>query len=313
MREIDEEIEVERDGTGPAQRQANPSTAAFVAHRNLLFTVAYEMLGSAADAEDVVQETWLRWMNVPIETVQNVRAYLVRITTHQALNRLRTLSRRKESYMGPWLPEPLLTSPDVAEQVELVDNLSTAMLLLLETLTPMERAVFVLRDVFAFGYDEIADAVGKSTDAVRQIARRARTHVAARRPRRVASSAEVQAALRLFRTATQTGELQDLIGMLAPDVEIVTDGGGIRTALVRTVSGVEKVAGLFRVAMNKVGGAMSFEEVHVNGSPALLLRLSGELHGVLTVRVEDGLVKSIYLVVNPEKLTYAARETALQP
>ena len=164
-------------------RGADPATEAFLAHRNLLFTVAYEMLGSAADAEDVLQETWLRWTGVDLGTVRDQRAYLVRITTRQALSRLRALSRRKESYVGPWLPEPLLTAPDVAEDVELANSVSMAMLLVLETLAPTERAVFVLREVFDLAYDEIAEGVGKSPAAVRQIAHRARAHVAARRPR----------------------------------------------------------------------------------------------------------------------------------
>ena len=159
-------------------------TEAFTAHRNLLFTVAYEMLGSAADAEDVLQETWLRWVGVDLATVRDQRAYLVRITTREALTRLRTLRRRRESYLGPWLPEPLLTAPDVADDVEFADSVSMAMLLVLETLTPTERAVFVLREVFDLAYDEIAQAVDKSPAAVRQIAHRARSHVTARRPAR---------------------------------------------------------------------------------------------------------------------------------
>src|SRR5690606_13380446 len=157
------------------------ATETFLAHRDLLFTVAYEILGSAADAEDVLQETWLRWVGVDLDTLRHPRAYLVRVTTRQALLRLRTVRRRRESYVGPWLPEPLLTTPDVADDVELADSVSTAMLLVLETLTPTERAVFVLREVFDVGYAEIAEAVGKSPDAVRQIAHRARAHVAARR------------------------------------------------------------------------------------------------------------------------------------
>src|ERR1700733_12098157 len=176
-----------RDADGSLGR-TDPATAAFVAHRNLLFTVAYEMLGSAADAEDVLQETWLRWAGVDLGAVRDQRAYLVRITTRQALSRLRTLRRRKESYVGPWLPEPLLTAPGVAEDVELADSVSMAMLLVLETLAPTERAVFVLREVFGLEYDEIAEAVDKSPAAVRQIAHRARTHVAARRPRGVVSA-----------------------------------------------------------------------------------------------------------------------------
>src|SRR6187399_2599067 len=149
----------------------------FVVHRNLLFTVAYEMLGSAADAEDVVQETWLRWAAVDQAVVQDPRAYLVRSVTRQSLNRLRTLSRQREEYVGEWLPEPLLTSPDVAEDFELAESVSIAMLTVLETLAPTERAVFVLHEVFDTPYGEIAEVVGKSAAAVRQIGHRAREHV----------------------------------------------------------------------------------------------------------------------------------------
>ena len=155
----------------------------FVAHRGLLFTVAYEMLGSATDAEDVLQEAWLRWADVDRSQVSDPRAYLIRVVTRQALNQIRTLSRRREDYVGQWLPEPLLTSPDVADDVELAESVSIAMLTVLETLGPTERAVFVLHEVFEMPYGEIADAIGKSEAAVRQIAWRAREHVAARRPR----------------------------------------------------------------------------------------------------------------------------------
>ena len=183
----------------------DPATEAFVAHRNLLFTVAYEMLGSAADAEDILQETWLRWAGVDLGAVRDQRAYLVQITTRQALARLRTLGRRREYYVGPWLPEPLLTAPDVAEDIELADSVSIAMLLVLETLTPTERAVFVLRKVFEFEYGEIAEAVGKSPAAVRQIAHRARAHVTARRPHETVSPAEARDALYAFQRAVETG------------------------------------------------------------------------------------------------------------
>src|SRR4051794_7024310 len=179
----------------------DPATAAFLAHRNLLFTVAYELLGSAADAEDVLQETWLRWVGVDLDAVRDRRAYLVRITTRKALDRLRTLGRRKESYVGSWLPEPLLTTPDVAEDVELADSVSMAMLLVLETLAPVERAVFLLREVFELPYDEIAQAVDKSPGAVRQLVHRARAHVAGRRPRRAVPAAENRDAVEAFRRA----------------------------------------------------------------------------------------------------------------
>ncbi|MDW5328314.1 RNA polymerase sigma-70 factor [Plantactinospora sp. KLBMP9567] len=289
----------------------DPATAAFLAHRSLLFTVAYEMLGSAADAEDVLQETWLRWADVDLDTVRDQRAYLVRITTRQALIRLRTLRRRKETYIGPWLPEPLLTAPDVAEDVELADSLSMAMLLVLEALTPTERAVFVLREVFDLGYDEIAEAVDKTSTAIRQIAHRARAHVAARRPRDVVSPAETRAALEAFQRAVETGDLQSLLDVLAPDVVALSDGGGVKQAMPRPIVGADKVVRLFAVGLAMVGTEMSLEPAHVNGYPALIMRLNGEIDGVVAVRVEDSLVTGLYYVRNPEKLSRVERETAV--
>ncbi|MFI0913245.1 MULTISPECIES: RNA polymerase sigma-70 factor [Streptomyces] len=289
----------------------DPATEAFVAHRNLLFTVAYEMLGSAADAEDVLQETWLRWSGVDLGAVRDRRAYLVRITTRQALGRLRALGRRKESYVGTWLPEPLLTTPDVAEDVELADSVSTAMLLVLETLAPTERAVFVLREVFDLGYDEIAEAVGKSPAAVRQIAHRARAHVAARRPRGTVSPAETRDALHAFQRAAETGDIQGLLDILAPDVVLLGDGGGVKQAVLRPIVGADKVGRLLVGGLGKVAAAVSLRPARVNGHPALVLRLDGELDSVLTVRVENGLITGLYAVRNPEKLSHMGRETAL--
>ncbi|WP_049561606.1 RNA polymerase sigma-70 factor [Nonomuraea sp. SBT364] len=287
------------------------ATEVFVAHRNLLFTVAYEMLGSAADAEDVLQETWLRWSGVDLDGVLDHRAYLVKITTRQALMRLRALGRRKESYVGPWLPEPLLTAPDVAEDVELAESVSMAMLLVLETLTPTERAVFVLREVFDLHYDEIADAVGKSSAAVRQIAHRARSHVAARRPRGVTSPAETRGALAAFQRAVETGDLQGLLDILAPDVVALSDGGGVKQAMPRPVEGAARLGRRLVNALTRFGAAMSLEPAQINGGPALLVRLDGELDGVLAVQVEDGLITSLYYVRNPEKLSRVQRETAM--
>ncbi|WP_328992634.1 RNA polymerase sigma-70 factor [Kribbella sp. NBC_01245] len=288
-----------------------PATEAFVAHRNLLFTVAYEMLGSAADAEDVLQETWLKWAGVDLDTVRDQRAYLVRITTRQALNRLRTLGRRKESYVGTWLPEPLLTSPDVADDVELADSISMAMLLVLETLAPTERAVFVLREVFDLGYDEIAEAVEKTPAAVRQIAHRARAHVADRRPRGVVSPAETRGALEAFQRAVDTGDLQSLLDILAPDVVSLSDGGGVKQAVLRPIVGADKVARLLIAGLGKVGARASLEPVQINGCPAMIMRLDGELDGILAVRVAGGLITGLYYVRNPEKLSHVERETAV--
>ncbi|MFJ9847782.1 RNA polymerase sigma-70 factor [Streptomyces sp. NPDC101150] len=295
------------DGGG----STDPATEAFVAHRNLLFTVAYEMLGSAADAEDVLQETWLRWAGVDLDTVRDRRAYLVRITTRQALSRLRTLGRRKESYVGPWLPEPLLTAPDVAEDVELADSVSMAMLLVLETLAPTERAVFVLREVFDVEYDEIAEAVDKSPAAVRQIAHRARAHVAARRPRGAVSPTETRDALDAFQRATETGDLQSLLDILAPDVVFFGDGGGVKQAVLRPVVGADKVGRLLATGLGRIAAMGSLRPAQVNGYPALILRLDGAIDTVLAVRIDDGLITGFYAVRNPEKLSHMQQETAL--
>src|SRR5262252_4788627 len=243
----------DRGGSRSRDGRPDPATEAFLAHRNLLFTVAYEMLGSAADAEDVLQETWLRWAGVDLATVRDQRAYLVRITTRQALSRLRTLGRRKESYVGPWLPEPLLTSPDVAQDIELADSISMAMLLVLETLMPAERAVFGL------AYDEIAEAVGKSPAAVRQVAHRARAHVAARRPRGVVSPAETRDALEAFQQAAETGDLQCLLDILAPDVVFLGDGGGVVQAVRAPVVGANRVARLLTAGLGRIAAAVSVQ------------------------------------------------------
>ena len=286
-------------------------TDPYVEHRNLLFTVAYEMLGSAADAEDVLQETWLRWMKVDLEQVRDQRAYLVRITTRQSLDRLRTLRRRKEAYVGPWLPEPLLTAPDVADDIELADSVSMAMLMIMETLAPTERAVFVLRDVFALEYDEIAEAVDKTPAAVRQIAHRARAHVAERRPRGIASPAETRQALDAFQRAVETGDLQGLLDILAPDVVLLGDGGGLARALPRPILGADKVGRLLEAGMPKID-ATSLRPAQVNGYPALVYRLDGAVDTVLAFRIDDGLITGLYAVRNPEKMSHMEQETALR-
>jgi len=274
----------------------------FAEHRGLLFTVAYEMLGSAADAEDVVQETWLRWAGVDHAEVHDPRAYLVRITTRLALNRLRTLARRRESYVGPWLPEPLLTAPDVADDVALADSVSTAMLLVLETLAPVERAVFVLREVFDLPYDEIAAALDKSTDAVRQTALRARRHVAARRTRQAVERAESMRVIESFLAAASTGELQPLMDVLAPDVVLLSDGGGVVSAARRPVVGRDNVARFLDGIARKGAADAEVDVVWVNGLPAIRAHRDGQVVTVVTLAVEAGLVAGVYVVVNPDKL-----------
>jgi RNA polymerase sigma-70 factor (TIGR02957 family) len=298
----------ERTERPMATARMDAPTEAFVTHRNLLFTLAYEILGSATDAEDVLQETWLLWVGVEHGTVLDRRAYLIRIATRQALKRLRTLDRRKETYVGPWLPEPLLTAPDVAEDVELADSVSMAMLLVLETLTPTERAVFVLREVFDLAYDEIAGAVDKSPAAVRQIAHRARAHVAARRPRGVVSPAEARGVLEAFQRAVETGDLQRLLDILAPDVVLLGDGGGVVQAGLVPLVGADRVAEV----LGRILATATLRPAQVNGHPALVIRIDGEIDTVVAIRIDDGLITGLYAVRNPEKLSRMERETALR-
>jgi RNA polymerase sigma-70 factor (ECF subfamily) len=271
----------------------------FVAHRSLLFTVAYEILGSAADAEDVLQESWLRWAGADRAEVRDARSYLVRTVTRQSLNRLRTLARRREEYVGEWLPEPLLTSPDVAEDVELAESVSMAVLTVLETLGPTERAVFVLREVFDLPYGEIAEAVGRPAATVRQIARRARAHVAARRPRVTVSRSEQRAVVERFLLALRTGRLQELLDVMAPDVVMITDGGGVVAAGLTPFHGAELVAGLLARASEVTS---DFAPVWLNGAPAIRIDLDGEPCAV-SATVADGRITGLHVVRNPHKLT----------
>jgi RNA polymerase sigma-70 factor (ECF subfamily) len=259
----------------------------FVAHRSLLFTVAYEMLGSAADAEDVLQESWLRWAGVDQAQVRDPRAYLIRVVTRQALNRLRTLSRRREDYVGEWLPEPLLTTPDIAEDVELAESVSIAMLTVLETLGPTERAVFVLREVFEMPYGEIGH--------------RAREHVAARRPRMQVSPSEQQAVVERFLLALRTGQLQELLEVMAPDVVLIADGGGVAQAVRAPIHGADRVARLLARAKQVLSTAPT-TTVWLNGAPAGRIEIDGEPTAVSLV-VENGSVTRIYVMRNPRKLT----------
>ncbi len=285
----------------------------FVAHRSLLFTVAYEMLGSAADAEDVVQETWMRWADLGAGAradVRDPRAYLVRIVTRQALNRLRTLARRREEYVGAWLPEPVLTSPDVAEDVELAESVSFAMLTVLETLQPTERAVFVLREVFETPYGEIAETVGKTPAAVRQIAQRAREHVAARRPRVRVSRAEQEAVVARFLAAVRGGDLQGLLDVLAPDVVVVSDGGGVVAAARRPIEGARRVGPVLGSLAGLEGGFEAMP-MWLNGAPAVRFKLGGVLNAVASMVIEDGRITRIYAVVNPQKLARLGEEAPL--
>jgi RNA polymerase sigma-70 factor (TIGR02957 family) len=271
----------------------------FVAHRGLLFTVAYEMLGSATDAEDVVQETWLRWTDVDRAEVRDPRAYLVRIVTRLALNRLRSVSRRREDYVGEWLPEPLLTGPDMADDAVLAENVSIALLTVLETLGPVERVVFVLHEVFETPYDEIAEVVGKTPVAVRQIAHRARGHVSARRPRMQVDRAQQEATLEKFMAAIFSGDVLGLVGMLAPDVVLIADGGGFVRAARKPIVGVERVvAFLARVADVPELVATS---AWFNAMPGARFEVGGDVTAVSLI-IDHGRIIRIYAMRNPNKL-----------
>jgi RNA polymerase sigma-70 factor (ECF subfamily) len=281
----------------------------FVTHRGLLFTVAYEMLGSAVDAEDVLQETWLRWADVDQADVRDPRAYLVRIVTRQALNRLRSVSRRREDYVGEWLPEPLLTSPDVAEDAELAVNVSIAMLTVLETLGPTERAVFVLHEVFETPYAEIAEVVDKTPAAVRQIAHRAREHVAARRPRMQVDRVQQEATLEKFLAVVISGDVQGLMDVLAPDVVLIADGGGLVAAARKPMVGVETVlAFLSRVA---VLSDMRATTAWFNAMPGARFDVRGYITAVSLV-IEDDRITRIYAIRNPHKLRWLDKVAELR-
>ena len=272
-----------------------------------------ELLGAAADAEDMVQETWLRWDGIGAAAraeVGDPRAYLVRIVSRQALNRLRTLARRREDYVGPWLPEPVLTARDVAEDVELAESMSIAMLTVLETLTPTERAVFVLREVFDLPFDEIAAATAKSAASVRQIAHRARSHVAARRPRMTVDGVEQRRVVERFLTALRTGDLQGLMDALAPEAVLIADGGGVVAAVRRPVAGAKKIVNLLGGLARLVPTAV-VEPVLVNGTPGARIVVDGTLDTVLGFDVQDGRISRVFAVRNPDKLHRLSAVTPL--
>jgi RNA polymerase sigma-70 factor (ECF subfamily) len=280
----------------------------FADHRKLLFSIAYRILGSAADAEDVVQDAWFKWSASDRGGVADPKAYLARIVSNLAMDRLRSTRRQRESYVGPWLPEPILTTPDTADDVATAESVSMAMLVVLETLSPLERAVFVLHEVFGFSYGEIADAVERSESAVRQASHRARGHVQARRPRFERDRAKKAEATQRFFTAATGGDINALMQLLAPNVTLWTDGGGkVRQAL-RPIEGIEKVAAwLAGVAKRPYEGVeiadMAAEVVDINGGPGIVFVGAGRVIATLTVDLDtDGRIATIHNVANPDKL-----------
>jgi RNA polymerase sigma-70 factor (ECF subfamily) len=294
---------------GETTRALEATTASFAEHRELLFSVAYNLLGTVSDTEDVLQDTWLAWAASSREEVANARAYLLRIAVNQALSRLRRERRSRETYVGPWLPEPLATGANAADSAERAEAVSLAMLVVLETLTPLERTVFVLHEAFGYDHSEIAAILGRSRAAVRQLAHRAREHVQARRPRYHPDPGARRAATERFLAAAVGGDLHALLDVLAPDVTLWTDGGGKLRAARRVIQGRDKVARLLVAAVTEdVMADLTIGYAEVNGGPAALLFAGGELFGVLVVDPsEDGdRVRAIYSVVNPDKLTWLA-------
>jgi RNA polymerase sigma-70 factor (ECF subfamily) len=274
----------------------------FEEHRSLLFTIAYEITGTVTDAEDVVQESFLRWSGVDAEAVQNPRAYLAKTVTRQALNSLRAAQRRREDYIGPWLPEPVVTAPDVAENAVLRESLSFAMLVVLETLTPDERAVFVLREVFDFPYAEIAEATDKSPAAVRQIASRAKAHVRARQPRFEVDARQQRAVADRFLTALLGGDMQSLMDVLAPGAVLLSDGGGKVTAARKPVTGADNIARFLTGIAKTPLPDLRVESSSLNGMPALIIYSGDRVDLVALVESSNEKVTGIYLVRNPDKL-----------
>ncbi len=281
----------------------------FTLLRPLLFTIAYEILGSTTESDDVLQDSYLRWAEVDLAGVHDTKSYLARLVTRQALNALRAGARRREDYVGPWLPEPLLLEEqDPSADVVLAESVSMAMLVLLETLGPDERAVFVLREVFGFGYDEIAATVGKSVAAVRQVAHRAREHVQARRRRFAPVDPEQNARITAqFIAAAANGDVQTVMSMLAPDVVWTADSGGKASAARRPVIGADKVA---RAIVGLIGRGLKLPDVRAqmatcNAAPAILLYQADRLEGIFTVEIVDGKIANFYAMRNPDKLAAA--------
>jgi RNA polymerase sigma-70 factor (TIGR02957 family) len=292
------------------------SVEIFEESRRVLTGVAYRILGSAADAEDVVQEAWLRWSEVDTATVDDPRAYLVRVTSRLAIDRLRRVRSRREAYVGPWLPEPISTEPDLAEHVELADSVDLALLVVLETLSPLERAVFVLHEAFAMSYAEIGEVIGRAEPATRQLARRARDHVQARRPRFDVDRARRRQVTERFISACVEGDLDGLLSLLSQDVTLVGDGGGKARAPLRVIEGAGHVA-RFLAAIASEDGVVRFlrsiglpestvfaiELAEVNGGPAAVVTSDGKPITVISLVVADGIIETVYIISNPEKMS----------
>jgi RNA polymerase sigma-70 factor (ECF subfamily) len=281
--------------------------AAFDAHRSLLFSIAYRMLGSASEAEDVMQDAWLRALQDEDADVRSPRAYLTTIVTRLCIDRLRSAERTRVEYPGPWLPEPL-AEPN-QESAELASSLTTAFLVVLEQLSPTERAVFLLREVFELDFEEIAASVGKSEANTRQILTRARGRLRHSRPRFTVSRRESEEVVKRFRHACVTGNVEELMAVLHADAELVADGGGKAAAATHPVLGADRIAKfMLGYAARMQWSESDFELVTINGAPGLLMRHAMSGNGTYSFDIADGRIRAIYVVRNPDKLrTFLAR------
>jgi RNA polymerase sigma-70 factor, ECF subfamily len=273
-------------------------------HRPFLFSIAYRMLGSVTDAEDMVQETFLRWQQTTQATVKSAKTYLTTIITRLCIDHLRSARVRREQYVGPWLPEPIATqqTDDPAARVELADSLSMAFLVVLERLSPIERAVFLLREVFDYDYDEIARMVGKTPANCRQILRRSRQHIAVSHPRFPVSHQQQEQITAQFMEATNEGNLPSLLALLAKDVTFWSDGGGKVAAALKPLQGAMKVARFLLAIRSKWLSTALTRIVEINGQPSIITIVDGNIHSVMTFEIVDSYIQSIYTVRNPEKL-----------
>ncbi|MFB8781316.1 RNA polymerase sigma-70 factor [Streptomyces albogriseolus] len=290
---------------------ADTATELFEEHRPVLMGVAYRMLGRVADAEDVVQDAWLRWSGGDRTAVREPRGFLVRITTRLAVDRLRQIKARGETYVGPWLPEPCATDfgdtvTDTAERAVLADSVSLAVLVVLETLSPLERAVFVLREAFGYPYADIAAMLDRGEAAVRQLAARARRHVDERRPRYDVDPARRRDLTERFLDAAAGGDLEGLMELLAPDVRLVGDSGGKARAPLRVLDGADHVGRFFvGVAVKGLPDA-SVRMIELNGGPALLVLSGGKPDTVVQIDADGDRIRTVYVVRNPDKLAALA-------
>lgn len=277
----------------------------FDEHRPLLFGIAYRMLGSVMDAEDVVQDAFLRWQATDVSTVESPRAFLCTIVTRLSIDRLRSAQKRREVYVGEWLPEPIMTENDPRVAADVADSLSTAFLILLESLSPPERAAFLLREVFGYEYPAIAEVIGKSEDNCRQIVKRARDRLADRRPR-FETSPDIQSRLVMqFIEATETGDLDRLVATLADDAALYTDHGGKVVAARRPLHGADKIA-RFAIGLNQRFRPENFEMrvVSLNGRPGLVTYANGVPDSAVTIHCEGDRIVRLYAIRNPDKLAH---------